>query len=48
MHPHNIDMYLIQETWLEETDKHYRQIEIDGYSFSCMETRRQHAQEEKE
>jgi exonuclease III len=32
MRRQNIDVYFIQETWLEGTDEHYRQIEIDGYT----------------
>jgi hypothetical protein len=28
----NVDVYLIQQTWLEGTIKHYKQIEIDGYT----------------
>jgi exonuclease III len=32
MRRQNINVYLIQETWLEGTDEHERQIEIDGYT----------------
>jgi hypothetical protein len=44
----NIDVYLIQETWLEGTNEPTGRLKLMATLASSTETRKSHAQEEEE